>query len=402
MASPIVFDTRFQLQENVKRSFAANLVRYAPFGTAPLFALTNMVGTKKAIAPEHGYFTKEMVYPQAVVTAAVTAAATTIVVDNIDYFLPGQVFKVFSTGENIAINTIAEVDGNFAITVTREFGEVPAAPIAADALIYQIGTAFEEASLRPQALNIQPAYIRNFTQIFRNSWGISATVDATENEVGNGERAENRTDCGILHSLDIEKTLLFGQKSIGTRNNQVIRTADGLESVIRQYAPGNISTAGATTSYDQLEAMLDSVFNVVTDVKVANERVLFVGATANKVINKIGRNSGQYQIIDGATNFGVQFKTFKISRGQFRIIEHPLFNTNPLLSQMAMAVDLSSFDTPYLRKTSHKGYGLNGEEAPDGGIDAIGGTLTTELTTQITNPSANAIIYGLTDAAPAP
>lgn len=66
---------------------------------------------------------------------------------------------------------------------------------------------------------------------------------------------------------------------------------------------------------------------------------------------------------------------------------------------MAMAVDLSSFDTPYLRKTTHKGYGLSGEEAADAGIDAMGGTLTTELTTQITNPSANAIVYGLTDAA---
>lgn len=399
MASPIVFDTRFQLPENVRESFAANLVRYAPYGTAPLFALTNMVGTMTAKSYEHGYFTKEMAYPQAIVTAAATAAATTITVDNVDFFIPGQVFRVLSTGENIAVNTISENAGVFTIGVTRAFGEVAAAAIAADAVIYQIGTAFEEASLRPQAVNIQPKYIRNFTQIFRNSWGISGTTDATENKVGNGERAENRQDCAMLHSLDIEKSLIFGQKSLGTRNNQVIRTMDGLESVIRLYAPGNISTAGATTTYDQLESYLDPVFNITTDVKVANERVLFVGATANKVLNKIGRLSGQYQIVDGQTNFGLQFKTFKISRGQFRIIEHPLFNTNPQLSRMAMAVDLSSFDSPYLRKTFHKGYGLNGEEAPDGGIDAIGGTLTTELTTQITNPSANAIIYGLTDAA---
>lgn len=59
MASPIVFDSRFQLPQNVRESFAASLVRYAPYGTAPLFALTNMVAAKSAIAPEHGYFTKE-------------------------------------------------------------------------------------------------------------------------------------------------------------------------------------------------------------------------------------------------------------------------------------------------------------------------------------------------------
>ena len=399
MASPIVFDTRFQLPENVKDSFAAQLVRYAPFGTAPLFALTNMVGAKSAIATEHGYFTKEMVFPEALVTAAATAAATSLTVDNVDYMVPGMVFKVFSTGENIAVNAINDNGGVLTLTIVRGFGEVPAAPIAANALIYQIGTAFEEASLRPQAINIQPQYIRNFTQIFRNSWGLSNTADAQETKVGNGERAENRADCAILHSLDIEKSIIFGQKHMATRNNQVIRSMDGLESVIRQYAPNNIATAGATTNYDQLEEMLDPVFNIATDPKVANERVLFVGAKANKVLNKIGRLSGQYQIVEGQTNFGLQFKTFKISRGQFRIIEHPLFNTSVALSGMAMAVDLTSFDTPYLRKTSHLGYGLDKEEAPDGGIDAKGGTLTTEVTTEIKNPSANAIIYGLNDAA---
>ena len=35
----------------------------------------------------------------------------------------------------------------------------------------------------------------------------------------------------------------------------------------------------------------------------------------------------------------------------------------------------------------------------DNGIDAVGGTLTTELTCTIKNPPANAIIYGLTAAA---
>ena len=35
----------------------------------------------------------------------------------------------------------------------------------------------------------------------------------------------------------------------------------------------------------------------------------------------------------------------------------------------------------------------------DNGIDAVGGTLTSELTVEIRNPPANAIITGLTAAA---
>lgn len=396
MATPAVFDTSFILPDNLKKSFAANLVRTSPNGTAPLFALTAMTGTKSATQISHGYFTKAMVFPQAKLTAAIAAGATTIAVDNTNYFVPGQIFRIASTGENIRVLTVPSATS---ITVSRGFGTITAKAANANDWIYQIGSAFEQASLRPQANALQPQYVSNNTQIFRNSWAISGTAAAVETYVGMGEMAENRADCASFHAQDIEKALFFGQKSLTTVNNQVMSTMDGLESVLTQLAPANITTAGATTNYDQLEAALDPVFSVATDAKVANERVLFVGGKALRVINKIGRLTGQYQIVDGATNFGLQFSTFKIPRGTFRMIEHPLLNSNPWLSASAWAVDLSTFDVAWLRKTFHKGYGLTGEIAADAGIDAMGGTLTSELTTEIKNPSANGIIWGLTDAA---
>jgi hypothetical protein len=62
---------------------------------------------------------------------------------------------------------------------------------------------------------------------------------------------------------------------------------------------------------------------------------------------------------------------------------------------MAMAVDLSTFNVAYLgdRKTKNEEYGA------DEGQDAVGGSLTTELTCLIKNPPANAIIYNLTAGA---
>lgn len=395
MATPAVFDTSFILPDNLKKSFAANLVRTQPNGTAPLFALTAMTGAKSAVQIKHGYFTKAMVFPQAQLTAALTAGATTVPLSNVDHMVPGMVMRIVSTGENIrvsAVDTVAKT-----VTVSRAFGTVSAAAAAANDWVYQVGTAFEQASVRPQANSLQPQYIDNNTQIFRNSWAIAGTADAVQTYVGMGEMAENRQDCASFHAQDIEKALFFGQKSLSTLNNQVLSTMDGLESVIRQYAPANIYTAGATTSYDQLEAALDPVFSVATDPKVANERVLFVGGKALRVINKIGRLTGQYQILDGTTNFGLQFSTFKIPRGTFRMIEHPLLNSNPWLASSAWAVDLSTFDIAWLRKTFHKGYGMAGEIAGDNGVDAMGGTLTSELTTEIKNPAANGIVFGLTD-----
>lgn len=396
MATPAVFDTSFILPDNLKKSFAANLVRTQPNGTAPLFALTAMTGTKTATQITHGYFTKAMVFPQSQITTALTAAATTLVVASTKYMVPGMVLRIASTGENVRVVAVVNATQ---LTVTRGFGSKVGTAADVNDWVYQIGTAFEQASVRPQANSLQPQYITNNTQIFRNSWALSGTADAVATHVGMGEQAENRADCASFHAQDIEKSLFFGQKSISTLNNQVISTMDGLEAVVQAYAPANISTAGATTTYDQLEAMLDPVFNVATDAKVAPERVLFVGGKALRVINKIGRLAGQYQIVDGQTNFGLQFSTFKIPRGSFRMIEHPLLNSNPWLASSAWAVDLTTFDVAWLRKTFHKGYGLSGDIAQDDGIDAIGGTLTSELTTEIKNPAANGIIYGLTDGA---
>jgi hypothetical protein len=105
-------------------------------------------------------------------------------------------------------------------------------------------------------------------------------------------------------------------------------------------------------------------------------------------------------MMDGQTSYGLVFSTIKLARGTFRIIEHPLLNTNTTWAKMAIAVDLPTFCLAYLgdRKTRNEEFGIDGKNA-EGGVDAVGGTLTTELTCLIKNPSANAIIYNLTAAA---
>jgi hypothetical protein len=183
---------------------------------------------------------------------------------------------------------------------------------------------------------------------------------------------------------------------------------DGLYSIVSNiayYPPNftvpNLTVAGATTNYTQFEAAFDPLFNQVTDPKTGNERVMFVGGIAKKVINNIGRLNGTYYMVDGQTSWGLQFQTIKIARGTFRIIEHPLFNTNPQWSRLAIAVDIPTFSVAYLggRKTENKEFNMSGKEAADNGVDAMGGTLTTELTTVIKNPPANGIMTNLTAAA---
>lgn len=400
-----IFNTAAFTTDHAAKSFAGMITRLMPNGAAPLFGMTAQLQSETAVAIEHGFFTKTMLFPEMNLDAAVANATdTTFTVASTANIVPGMIFRIDTTGENVIVNSIPS---STSVVVARGVGTVAAGAVADNVNLYQVGNAYEEASNRPSAQQVQPVRITNLTQIFRNTWTISDTVRATQTIAGDSNIAESRQDCAGFHAADIEKALFFGQKSSGTRNGQPFRTMDGFISIVgnltyypSSYSAANVTTLGATTTYTQLEAALDPVFNQTTDPKVANERVLFVGGTAKRVLNNIGRLNGTYQLVNGNTSYGLQFSTFSTARGTFRMVEHPLFNTNTSWSKMAVAVDLTSFKLAYLgdRKTKNEEFGVSGEVA-DLGQDAVGGTLTTEMTCVIKNPPANAVLYNFTAAA---
>jgi hypothetical protein len=390
------FSLYSSIPDYLRKSYAAQMIRFAPNGMAPLFGLTNMAGTGTALSVEHGYFAKTMVFPSVTLTAAVTdGVQTTFAVASTLKILPGDLLRSNTTGEIVRVQTVASPTS---ITVVRGVGQIPAAAIGSGVVLYGVGNAHEQGSLRPPSRLMNPVRVMNNTQIFRNSWALPGTMDAIAPIVGDSLSAESKRDCGMFHAADIEKAIIFGQKSGQIVNGQYLTTMDGIVETVRRLAPSdNTTVAGATTDYDELEAALEPCFDTITNGRNGNERVLIVGGTARKVINQIGRVSGQYQIVDGQTNFGLQFQTFKTSRGTFRMIEHPMLNSNPDWKKMAMALDLPSVKLMYLggRKTQNREYNMSGTPV-DSGIDAVGGTLTTECTMEITNPSAHAVIFGLT------
>jgi hypothetical protein len=395
------FNTALIPQDLAKKSFSAMITRLMPNGDAPLFGLTALLKEETAYAIEHGYFSKTMLFPQMVLSAAITAADTVLPVVSTANVIPGMMFRSDTTNENILVVSVLSPTQ---VSVQRAVGTTAAATVASAVNLWMVGNAYEEASLRPQSVLIIPERIVNFTQIFRNTWAVSDTTRATMLIAGDTAVAESRTDCAAFHAADIEKALFFGQKFLGARNNQPFHTMDGLISAITQRAAGNITTAGGTTNWTQLQTALDPLFNQVTDPKGKPERILFVGGAARNVLHNIFRLNSTYFIEDNTTTWGLQFDSFKIPRGRFTIIEHPLFNAYGQAStwaRMAVGVDLNTFNLAYMtgRKTTSREFNMNGQVAVDNGVDAVGGTLTSELTCLVRNPSADGVIYNLTAAA---
>lgn len=389
--------TNSNTADYLRKSFAGQMLRYAPSGSCPLFGLTSMLPDATCAAVEHGYFAKTMVFPSLNLDAAVAdGVATTFTVADSSNAVVGDLYRAQSTGEVVRVASI--VSGT-SVTVKRAVGVIAAAAIANDVNLYYIGNAFEQGSNAPASRLMNPTRVMNNTQIFRNTWALPGTIEAVLPIVGESVVAESRTDCGMFHSLAIEAAMLFGQKSGAIVSNQYLTTMSGIIETVRTGAPaGNTTVAGGTTTFTQLETMLNGVFDVSTNGRTGNQRLQFVGGTGRSVINNIGRLQGSYQIVEGQTSFGLQFSMYRTSRGEFKLIEHPLLNSNDDWKKMAISVDLPSVRVPYLRRTKHVGYGMDGKYVQNG-QDAVGGTLTTELTMEIHNPSAFAVVYGLTAAA---
>lgn len=392
-----IFNTAQIPQDLAKKSFSAMITRLMPNGSAPLFGLTALLKEESAAQIEHGFYTKTMLFPSMALAANASNVDTTLTVASTNNILPGMIMRADSSNENMLVTGVISPTQ---VAVQRGVGSVTPAAILSGVNLWMVGNAYEESSLRPASLIIIPQRVTNLTQIFRNTWAVSETTRATMLIAGDTAVAESRQDCAAFHAVDIEKALFFGQRFFGSRNNQPFHTMDGVISAVTQNVPGNISTLLATTSYTQLEAALDPCFNQVTDPKSIGERLLFVGGFARRVLHQIFRLNGTYFIEDGQTSWGLQFDSFKIPRGRFSIIEHPLFNAygqSSTWAKMGVALDLSTFNTAYLqgRKTTNKEFNMDGATV-DNGVDAVGGTLTSELTCLVKNPAADAILYNFT------
>jgi len=380
-------------------SFASAITCLMPNGSAPLFGLTSLLKDETASNIEHGYFSKTMIFPSVTLAVLVTngADASITVVSTADITV-GDMLMVASTNETMLVTAVTSAT---VLAVTRGIGTIAAAAVANGVVLYSIGNAFEEGSVRPSAVNIVATRYVNYTQIFRNSWAVTKTAAAIPQIAGSGYVSESKQDCAALHAMAIEKSLFFGQKYMGTSKGQPLHTSEGIIARVTAAAAGNIVTLGAATNWTQLEAALDPTLQTVTDPKGGNIRTMFVGGTARRVIHNIARLNSTYQITSAETSWGMQIDTIRTPRGTFEMIEHPLFNAYGSAApwaKMAVVCDLNAFSLAYLRKTSDASYNGRGAEV-DNGIDAEGGTLTTELTSTIKNPSAFGVLYNFTAAA---
>ena len=393
-----IFNTNLNPAELNAKSFAGTILRLFPNGSAPLFALTSQAGKSKAKASTHGYFSKTLTFVKTTASAADAAGVTNLSVASSAGMTVSMVLMNTRTRENYRVTAIPDATH---VTVTRAFGRVVAAAnIIGDNLIC-VGTAFMEGSDRPVARQLSTVYIPNYTQIFRNAWGLTDTARASLAEMGYSNIAESRKDCSMFHSIDAESAILFGQPKMDTSGSQPLHATQGIIDAIYQYAPNNVNAAGPTTNYDQLVALVEEAWTYSTDASNPKMRAGFCDSTGMKVMHQIARLSGEVEIMQSETSFGMQFTKFKFYKGEINLIEHPLMNAlQTAATGTLLVMDLPALKLAYMdgRDTIAEEYNINGKVIPNG-TDGVGGSLTSEFAVELINPYSCVYVTGLTAGA---
>lgn len=390
------------------RSFSGVLVKKSPGGmNGSLFALLDMkdkqAKTIRTINPY--YYTEKLHFPAICATADLPATAvganSTILTDQVEGIIPNQFLHNETTGEQMLV---ISVPTSTSVIVQRGIGDTAPAVITTDDRLTMIGTAFEESSLRPIPVTTKRQRVDNVTEIFRNTWALSDTEGEVHREQSPQSRAKNFGEGAWQHARDIETSLWFSQRYEGMRNGQPLRKLSGLDAQIRAFAPQNVFNAGPTTSYTQLEYMLDSTKQTaVSPEYIGQDYLVMVGTAGLRVLNQIGRGAGQvFNSTMGSTSFGFRFTTVTTMQGTYHFMHNRLFDTNPYWAKRAYIVNLAAMDVMYLgdRKSQHRGFNRDTSgkltTVVDNGVDAHGGTFTSELTLQCYAPETCAIIENLT------
>lgn len=412
MSTRGIFNTsNFSPEQTSLQSFQGAMFRKFPGGMFPLLGFTSQIKQGSLAVPLHTWEVETQEFPHSPVTAQVASATrgslTAIPVENALIFSDGGILQA-STGEQMRVQAVTS---QYEILVIRGFGVVPPQIIPSGTELWEMGTAFEESSQRPQAKSSgNGRKMTNVPQIFRNSWAVSGTAAAVElAKYQESPLAKNLQEATFQHAIGQELALIFGQRYETSYKHQPLRTMDGIISLVKANAPENVHVAPKYITLDMLEEMLDPVFEHNTDIANQNDRLLFVGRAGRKLINKLGKYSGQNWIKSGETKFGHQFQEFMTTRGNYKMMEHPLLNLNPEWSRMILCLDLSSLRLLNMngRKTTHTVFNPqinkgNDSVSVDSGIDATGGSFLTEHTLEVSVPEAHAIIYGVCEAAVTP
>lgn len=365
--------------------FTHHICRTYPTGDAPLFALGS--GMRRVRAMDTTINWDEMAYfsDRILVIEDAIGNCCTITLEDTSTVITGNLYEVECSGEIIMVQGVMGSE----VTLRRGVGQTGQYTIPAGSYIQKIGTAFAEGSEAPKGY-VQIAYPRfNYTQIFKNGWGVTGTAKAVKRRSTSNLYASNKREAMQQHSHDMERAMIWGVRSYGMdAEGRKLLTMDGVN---RQILTNRWTMPTSGMSREMLNLIIKIVFSKNIKGK-PNERLVMCGSDVIAVINDIVYDSTTYEIDHTTTTFGMNISRWKTPFGILTFISHPLMNMSPVKSAEMYIYHPGAITQHWLRNTFPEENNKNGSRA---GVDADQGHLISEMSTSYACEITGALVYNV-------
>ena len=353
------------------KDFREMILFMEPQGSSPITALTSKAKKKSVSDPEFAWWNETNTLIRLQVNGALVAGDTTVVVDSADpgastlninrgtatNLKAGDLLMVEPTTDSTTfapeVIMVTAVASDTSFTVRRGQSGTTAASIANDAYLLLIGSAYAEGGTAPRAVSRNPVKFSNYTQIFKDSYELTKTADATRFRTGEPWSQDKKRKL-FDHYMKIEWSFMFGQKSESTtsdENGKPIRFLGGLAQQIpstrKTVFSAPPSFTGASNNF------LDAVYPVFDfGTPAGDTRLAFCGNTALNTLNKIAATEDNVRFNMNATikQYGMEFREFIMPQGRLLIKTHPLLNQHGGIYSKAMFIlDFASINYVFLK-----------------------------------------------------
>ena len=366
--------------------FTRVICKTYPTGDAPLFALGS--GMRRVRAVDTTINWDEMTYfaDRVRVMMDTEGDCCTITLEDTSTVISGGVYEVECTGEIIHI---IGVMGN-EVTLRRGVGGTGQYVIPAGSFIQKIGTAYAEGSGAPKGYMQVPYPRFNYTQIFKNGYGVTGTAKAIKRHSTNDIYGQSKSEAMMQHSADIERAIIWGVRSYGMDSEgRKLLTMDGIN---RQIRTNRWTIPNTGLSLEMLNLIIKIVFSKNIKGK-PNERIAMVGSDVIAVIQDIVRHHTNYDVTHTTTTFGMDISKWKTPFGMLTFVSHPLMNMGgPKASEMYI-YHPGSITQHWLRNT--KPSESKNSRGNTNGVDADCGHLMSELSVSYSCEITGALVYNI-------
>lgn len=351
------------------KNFRESILWMTPNGDTPLLGLSSQVKGKKLVVddPEFSWWNEPMDLVRLQVSAAHASGETLITVDSGDptaaniksnygkatHLVPGDILMVEPTNDS-AIDDyeriqVTQVHSDTQFSVKRGMSGTTAANIADDSYLLLVGSAFPEGTAGPNATTRNPVKFWNYTQIFKTSYEISGSADATRARTGNA-LTNDKKRRSFDHARSLEMALLFGKRNEGVgENGKPLRFMGGLREFIpttnQKVLANSWGLYKSATAGNNLMDAISPVFDYTSPG--GDTRIALCGNGALNALNKaIASSAGAsgVQIYWGSNEkyWGMNFRELIFPQGRIMLKTHPLMSRHSLYTNSMLLCDFSA------------------------------------------------------------